>query len=465
MKLSFAGSDELAAQIRQGAKVDVYAAANTRIPDELHSDDLLEQPVEFATNEFVLAVPKDSEIDSIDDLTKEGTTMVIGSESVPIGAYTRETLAKLPPGQEKAILANVRSNEPDVKGIVGKLTQGAADAGFVYVTDVNATGGELKAIELPEDLEPQVTYGAGVVRKAEQPELAQKFVDGLTDGDCADALQRRGLRPGAVMRPGWFPALLVLCLAAALMFLTLPVVAIFVDSSPRRPDLQPGRAGRARRALAEPPHHRRLDRDHPAGGHAGGLPAGHALVPGQGAGGHADRAAAGAPAGGRRHRAAGGGRPVGNPRRRDRGRRHRALARPPPASSWRSPSWPRPSTSARRWPPSRRWTRSLLDASRTLGASEARGFLRVMIPVALPGLAAGTALALGRALGEFGATLMFAGSFQGITQTVPLAIYDRFSTDFDSALALSAVLVAVSAAILLSVKLVRGGEALDLAPR
>jgi molybdate transport system permease protein len=109
--------------------------------------------------------------------------------------------------------------------------------------------------------------------------------------------------------------------------------------------------------------------------------------------------------------------------------------------------------------------RTLLDASRTLGVSEARGFLRVMIPVALPGLAAGTALALGRALGEFGATLMFAGSFQGITQTVPLAIYDRFSTDFESALALSAVLVAVSAAILLSVKLVRGGEVLGLAPR
>lgn len=104
--------------------------------------------------------------------------------------------------------------------------------------------------------------------------------------------------------------------------------------------------------------------------------------------------------------------------------------------------------------------RTLFDASRTLGASEARGFLRVMIPVALPGLVAGMALALGRALGEFGATLMFAGSFQGITQTVPLAIYDRFSTEFESALALSAVLVAVSAAILLSVKLVQGGDAL-----
>jgi len=109
--------------------------------------------------------------------------------------------------------------------------------------------------------------------------------------------------------------------------------------------------------------------------------------------------------------------------------------------------------------------RTLLDASRTLGVSEARGFVRVMIPGAMPGLVAGGALALGRALGEFGATLMFAGSFQGITQTVPLAIYDRFGTDFDGALALSAVLVAVSGAILLSVKLVHGSEVLGGAAR
>jgi molybdate transport system permease protein len=108
---------------------------------------------------------------------------------------------------------------------------------------------------------------------------------------------------------------------------------------------------------------------------------------------------------------------------------------------------------------------TLLDASRTLGVSEAASLVRVMIPAAMPGLVAGGALALGRALGEFGATLMFAGSFQGVTQTVPLAIYDRFATDFDAALALSAVLIAVSAAILLSVKLVRGGEAFGRAAR
>ena len=94
---------------------------------------------------------------------------------------------------------------------------------------------------------------------------------------------------------------------------------------------------------------------------------------------------------------------------------------------------------------------SLLEASRTLGAGEARTFMRVALPVARGGLFAGAALAWGRAVGEFGATLMFAGSFRAITQTAPLAIYERFATDFTGALALSAVLVAVSGAVLVSV--------------
>lgn len=96
---------------------------------------------------------------------------------------------------------------------------------------------------------------------------------------------------------------------------------------------------------------------------------------------------------------------------------------------------------------------SLLEAARTLGASEARAFAQVAIPSAGGGILAGLALAWGRALGEFGATLMFAGSFQAITQTAPLAIFASFSTDFPAALALSAVLVAISGALLLAVKL------------
>jgi molybdate transport system substrate-binding protein len=192
VRLQFAGSDELAAQIEQGVKPDVYAAANTKLPDALHEKGLLSTPVKFATNEFVLAVPKDSKIASIDDLTAKGVKIAIGSESVPIGSYTRDTLAKLPSKQSFAIMSNVRSNEPDVKGIVGKLTQGAVDAGFVYVTDVNATNGRLKAIKLPAEVEPQVIYEAGVVKGAKHPDEAKAYVDGLLDGGCADALRKAG---------------------------------------------------------------------------------------------------------------------------------------------------------------------------------------------------------------------------------------------------------------------------------
>jgi molybdate transport system permease protein len=97
--------------------------------------------------------------------------------------------------------------------------------------------------------------------------------------------------------------------------------------------------------------------------------------------------------------------------------------------------------------------RGLLDAARTLGAGEGRTFARVAVPVALPGLGSGFALAWGRALGEFGATLFFAGSLEGRTQTAPLAIFEFLARDFHASLALAAVLVVVSAALLLSVKL------------
>ncbi len=95
---------------------------------------------------------------------------------------------------------------------------------------------------------------------------------------------------------------------------------------------------------------------------------------------------------------------------------------------------------------------NLVAASRTLGAGPAKTFFRVVLPLARGGLAAGEALAFARGLGEFGATIMFAGSLQGVTQTLPLAIYAQFDVNFDVALATSALLVLVSAALLVSLK-------------
>jgi molybdate transport system permease protein len=93
---------------------------------------------------------------------------------------------------------------------------------------------------------------------------------------------------------------------------------------------------------------------------------------------------------------------------------------------------------------------ALPETARTLGASELSAALRIHLPLALPGLAAGATLAAGRALGEFGATILFAGSIQGVTQTLPLAIYETFPTDLTAALAMSVILIAMSGTILLA---------------
>jgi molybdate transport system substrate-binding protein len=195
-QFSFAGSDELAAQIRSGGKPDVFAAANTKLPDQLYKEGLVEKPRTFAANRLVIAVPaKGSKVGSLGYLTTKGLKIAIGSKSVPIGAYTRKLLARLDPAIRRAILANVRSNEPDVGGISAKLTQGAVDAGFLYITDVKATNGRLKAIELPAMLQPVVTYGVAIVKGTRHHQAAEDFVNGLLDGDGAAALKKAGFKP------------------------------------------------------------------------------------------------------------------------------------------------------------------------------------------------------------------------------------------------------------------------------
>jgi molybdate transport system permease protein len=95
---------------------------------------------------------------------------------------------------------------------------------------------------------------------------------------------------------------------------------------------------------------------------------------------------------------------------------------------------------------------NLVAASRTLGAGPVKTFFRVVLPLARGGLAAGEALAFARGLGEFGATIMFAGSLPKVTQTLPLAVYAAFDVNFDVALAIGALLVLVSLALLLTLK-------------
>ena len=195
-RFSFAGSDELAAQIRQGARPDLYAAANTTLPAQLFHAGLVERPVPFATNRLVVAVPAGSgRVHSLADLERPGVTIAAGAAGVPIGAYTRELLRRLGRRLSRRIAANIRSGEPDVAGVVGKVAQGAADAGFVYATDVAATHGRLRAIELPARARPRVAYAAAVVKGARHPVQARTFLHALLRGGGRATLRRAGFGP------------------------------------------------------------------------------------------------------------------------------------------------------------------------------------------------------------------------------------------------------------------------------
>jgi molybdate transport system substrate-binding protein len=191
----FAGSDELAAQIRQGVRPDVFAAANTKLPEALYAEGQVEKPVIFAGNRLVLAVPAGSAMHTLQDAARPGVKLAIGSAGVPVGQYTRTVLARLAPAEQGALLHAVRTEEPDVKGVVGKLTQGAVDAGFVYITDVEAAGGRLRAIELPARVRPSVAYGAAVVKGTAQPRLARAYIAGLLTGPGRAALRDAGFEP------------------------------------------------------------------------------------------------------------------------------------------------------------------------------------------------------------------------------------------------------------------------------
>ena len=188
---NFAGSDELATQIREGAEADVYAAASTKYPDELHADGLLEQPTIFATNRLVLIVPNDNQarIHSLADLDRKGVKLVVGAEGVPVGDYTREVVEK---AGKKEILDRVVSEEEDVKGVLSKVALGEADAGFVYATDAAAAGGDVQSIELPDEIQVPIRYPVAIVAATKREERAREFVDLLLSDRGRKALQDAG---------------------------------------------------------------------------------------------------------------------------------------------------------------------------------------------------------------------------------------------------------------------------------
>ena len=194
VRFNFAGSDELATQIREGARADVYAAASPRYPDELHEQGLVEAPRVFATNRLVIVVPaaKPAGIESLGHLARAGVKLVIGAQGVPIGDYTRTVLRA---AGRMDVLARVVSHEEDVKGVLGKVRLGEADAGFVYATDARAAGRAIRSIELPRSVQIQVRYPAAIVGATERREDAEEFVGLLLSSRGQELLRQAGFGP------------------------------------------------------------------------------------------------------------------------------------------------------------------------------------------------------------------------------------------------------------------------------
>jgi molybdate transport system substrate-binding protein len=190
-RYSFAGSDQLAFQITQGAPADVYAAASPKYPDKLYADGLVEKPRAFATNELVLIVPRENEagIHSVFDLQRNGIRIVIAAKGVPVGDYTRKALAAL---GLNAVLQNVVSEDDDVKGVVAKIALGEADAGFVYRTDVLAALRDVFAIKLPARAQPSIVYEIAVVKASHHRATARAFVARVLGARGRSALRRAG---------------------------------------------------------------------------------------------------------------------------------------------------------------------------------------------------------------------------------------------------------------------------------
>jgi molybdate transport system substrate-binding protein len=191
-RYSFAGSDQLALQIQQGAPADVFAAASPKYPELLYRNGLLRKPVVFATNKLVVVVPRSNpaRVSSVYDLRRPGLRVVIGDKSVPIGSYTRQILDTL--GITTEVTKNVVSQETDVKGIVAKVVLGEADAGFVYVTDARAVASKVRVIPLPGWAQPPIRYEIAVVKESPNQKAGRAFVKKALSARARTLLKRAG---------------------------------------------------------------------------------------------------------------------------------------------------------------------------------------------------------------------------------------------------------------------------------
>ena len=198
----FAGSQELRAQIEQGAAVDVFASADTKHMNALLETETMGKAEIFARNEPVVVVPKDkaSSVATFTDLSTV-TKLVVGAPDVPIGRYTDKILVnvgqQMDPELSKLIQSKIVSRELNVRQVLAKVSLGEADAGIVYRTDAATAADKVAVVAIPENVNVIAEYPIAAAKAAPNAVLARGFVATVLSAEGQDVLKRHGFIPAA----------------------------------------------------------------------------------------------------------------------------------------------------------------------------------------------------------------------------------------------------------------------------
>ena len=205
LRFNFAGSQQLATQIEQGAAADVFASADERWMVRVRDRGLAAgDPVVFAHNRIVVILPaaNPAAIERLEDLSRPGLKLVLAAGAVPAGAYSREVLRKLSrrPGfgldYGQRVLANVVSEEENVKGVVAKVQLGEADAGMVYQSDVTSgLAGRIRTLQIPPEANVTASYPIVALAASSAPAAARAFIDLIRGPEGRRALAEHGFIP------------------------------------------------------------------------------------------------------------------------------------------------------------------------------------------------------------------------------------------------------------------------------
>jgi molybdate transport system substrate-binding protein len=200
---NFAGSQQLAQQIGQGAPADVFASANNaQMHVVIKSGEVISGTQRtFVRNRLVVIYPKDNpaNIASLKDLAKPGVKLVLAAKAVPVGQYALDFLtkaSKLPEYTDTyspTVLTNVVSYEQDVKAVLGKVTLGEADAGIVYVTDISLNAADkVGKLDIPDNLNTIATYPIATIKDSKHADFAKKFMDYVLSPEAQTVLVKYG---------------------------------------------------------------------------------------------------------------------------------------------------------------------------------------------------------------------------------------------------------------------------------